>query len=458
MHWVGGSQRVVVVHGGTPRDQPAGLTVLACEEVLRQRKGPGAASGSDGPPEFPPLVGPRALQGLGAIRGWKLVPMDGHFTLKHKPAKGVLVLSDGGRLQFVDFRGFESITLATTALERSRLVASGLFQLPDLPPLVQSAKGRRGGKGGAFSRGTGGAAQGEEPPHEYGLPIRAITQARVMEKGGTEQLRLDLYGGGTPAEETRLVGSRASHMLATAHQDGFVRLFDARMAVPGQVGVVPNPEEKFVHERRKKMGAAVAVDLCLTSGKVAVGHDNGEVRFYRWSDSERTRPAMAIHKDLNSVPLDSTVYQQPGWQFHFISTAHRAPVTCLSFSSALGMMVAGDQAGFVSLTDCGDEPEVLFVVRAMSTATQIRSVRFLFLGDLMNPKAAKLPEPTYAHVDMERDPFTLRALCRIAVLTEEGAVGILDLAGATVSGKEGRFVVPKHKAEGLAMHPIDRDG
>lgn len=317
MAGLGGSSKAIMVQGGGAKDQPDTLTLLPCEEISATvKRAPNQRNPGDTGPstrdDGPLLVGARQIPNFGTLKSWMLVPYDGHFTLKHKPAKGVIALVEAGKVVYVDFKQFEPKVLPATALDRSKLTASGFFMLPERPPVVAgnvtSPGGGRprklfsnNGRGGAARGGKGGrkgAADEDDAPHEYGLTIRAIAQARVMERNPVDYLRQELFGGGVPADEQSLFVSTAAHLLVTGHQDGFVRFFDGRMETPGQISICPNPEDRYFSERKKKMGSVTKMDMCLASGQLVVGHDNGEVRFYKWSDVERTRPGFAIHKDI----------------------------------------------------------------------------------------------------------------------------------------------------------------
>lgn len=231
-------------------------------------------------------------------------------------------------------------------------------------------------------------------------------------------------------------------------------MFDARMETPGQISICPNPEERFVQDRKKKATPVSAVDLCMASGQLGVGHEGGELKYFKWSDNERTRPALAIHRDIQAVPLDATVYQNPGWQFHFQSTAHRATILACKVSSALGLLVACDTAGTVSLTDCSDEPEVLFVAKIASSP--IRSVQFAFLGDIL--LAPRSLERTWAQSDFEQDVFALRDCSCIVCYMEDSSVVILNLRGERmIQGGEGQ-VLPKGPGRGVTMQTLNESG
>lgn len=60
--------------------------------------------------------------------------MEGQFTLKHKPAKGVIVLVEGGKVVFMDFKTFDPQVLAATALHRARQSVSGKIVKAEMIP------------------------------------------------------------------------------------------------------------------------------------------------------------------------------------------------------------------------------------------------------------------------------------------------------------------------------------
>lgn len=107
-----------------------------------------------------------------------------------------------------------------------RLAPSGFFAWPAKPPPVPGSQGgvppgARGRK--LFASPSVKGRDGEPTPHEHGLTIRAIAQARVFERAPAEYLRHELFGGGLPADEQALFAVKEAPLLVTGHQDGFVR-------------------------------------------------------------------------------------------------------------------------------------------------------------------------------------------------------------------------------------------
>lgn len=93
--------------------------------------------------------------------------------------------------------------------------------------------------------------------------------------------------------------------------------------------------------------------LCAISGLLAVGHDKGEVRLYRFSQQGATVGSVTLTVPMEAAPTaeDEARHQPPGFHLLLVAKLHSAPVQALSMCSAAGLLAVGDSSGSLSVLD-----------------------------------------------------------------------------------------------------------
>lgn len=141
-------------------------------------------------------------------------------------------------------------------------------------------------------------------------------------------------------------GCHPSAFLFTGHRDGRVRIWDTCSSVPKLLMSVPMGESIS----GERLRAVTALEVCSASGILAVGHENGDLRVYQFSDRQQVARRASLDESL--VPYDTMIAQAAGFQYILkYDGTHDSVITSLALSSGDGILLVGDSFGIVSCID-----------------------------------------------------------------------------------------------------------
>lgn len=279
------------------------------------------------------------LPWFGPIKDFALVSGSGAI-LGAEDAAGVVELLEGGQLAFHDIPK-EAPTMMAFPFQSCAAITYG--HLADVP-----------------------SATGGDPLRISMAALRAAARSR----GSAEHLssyhthcyqdaglQWVLQGGHPPpALPAPPQGSTTCPLYLTGHSDGRVCLWDVAHDVPSLLAVVPQQ-----HLYDKLRGASKPVTALLLStaqhGLLATGHENGQVRAYRWV-ADPTGPAPAAlagattitgRLGSNSLSIDTLPPPgpgaEPGLQLLLHAAVLESEITALAYDTSRQTLLVADKQG-----------------------------------------------------------------------------------------------------------------
>jgi hypothetical protein len=397
-------------------------------------------------------------------------PLNRITSTQDASSQSLMILTEGGQLVVHDLRHCQPNPVTLPAQELPPITVSKVVDVRVLEEEEEEdddEDNNNGGGGGVKS------SKSKATLYKHTLSLAALRRCSTrLAFGGEEDIaQADWpFHGGKPAPLVTDVPPDYHHpcgLLLTGHRDGRVRVWDTSVAVPQLLHTVPSTATPTGGgnnqlQQNERLKAVSSLDTCPLSGLMIVGHVDGDVRLYQFSDHD----SQEVHRsniDEARVPYEHVGAQAAGFQYVTRYSVHSADVTAVVLASALKLAAVADAKGTVSLVDLM-QPNQLFCSRPFTNA--VVKLRFGFVPvpyPTTTTSTTGTPRPTDSKSTPPPPPPPpgveegLERLVLIAA-ADDSSLALIDLESGNLLPGSTKPLRPKNTARPLAMALLGPSG
>ncbi|KAK9795881.1 hypothetical protein WJX73_006395 [Symbiochloris irregularis] len=382
----------LLVLGGQSEDEPAALSLV-----------PLTTEASATP------QAPHSITWFGTLCGYALVPTAG--SVGSAPS-ALVTLSESSQLMVFELEAMHPMPLALPFQELGTATVS-VFKHP------------------------GTAGHGSLHGNVHVVTLNKLRAALREAMGGGEATRGQAWRWGSLCNGGRPPGPREGDILLTGHVDGRIRCWDMSAASPVLLATVPFNSGGPGTKLRK----VCAMQADMSSGLLAVAHDDGELRLYQFCSSARELSAAALFVAPGAeAEMEGPTLQPPGWQLMLKAQVPLA--AALALAPCAGLLGCVSAVGEVHMIDV-QQPAVLYRTHLVDQA-------------LVGIAFACIPDPSLPW-QYDNRPAAIIASADSGLLVIDARSGEppAPLQGAAASASPYTWLRPKHSDTALGVHLLD---
>jgi hypothetical protein len=408
-------------------------------------------------------------------------PLNSSTLTQDASSQLLMILTEGGQLVVHDLRHCQPNPVTLPAQELPPITVSKVVDVRVLEEEEEEEdddddedNSHNGGGGGGGMK----SSRSKATLYKHTLSLAALRRCSTrLAFGGEEDIaQADWpFHGGKPAPLVTDVPRDYHHpcgLLLTGHRDGRVRVWDTSVAVPQLLHTVPSTATPTGGgnnqlQQNERLRAVSSLDMCPLSGLMIVGHVDGNVRLYQFSDHD----SQEVHRsniDEARVPYEHVGAQAAGFQYVTRYSVHSADVTAVVLASALKLAAVADAKGTVSLVDLM-QPNQLFCSRPFTNA--VVKLRFGFVPvpyPITTTSSTGTPISTPRPTDSKSapppppppSPGVEEGLERLVLIAaaDDSSIALIDLENGNLIPGSTKPLRPKNTARPLAMALLGPSG